>query len=251
MVISPFSVKSLFLQMRFNGQDLATGTGFIAYAGDKPVLITNRHNVTGRNQYDGKPMSKTGGIPNEIVVFHNSSDGLGTWIPIVEPLFSTDGDTDLPQWREHPTLGKDADFVALPLTKLEGVKLYAYDLNNLGADLLLGPADVLSVVGFPFGKSAGGLCAVWATGFIASEPDLDFEGRPKLLIDCRSRPGQSGSPVIAHRTGGAVALRDGSTAIYGGSVCQLIGIYSGRINEQSDLGIVWKASAIKELIDNM
>ncbi|WP_428910707.1 hypothetical protein [Niallia sp. Krafla_26] len=44
---------------------------------------------------------------------------------------------------------------------------------------------------------------------------------PLLLIDhCRSRQGQSGSPVIAYR-------------------------------KESDLGLVWKASAIKELIDSI
>lgn len=29
---------------------------------------------------------------------------------------------------------------------------------------------------------------------------------------------------------------------------EFIGIYSGRINEQSDIGLVWKVSAIRELI---
>jgi hypothetical protein len=28
-----------------------------------------------------------------------------------------------------------------------------------------------------------------------------------------------------------------------------LGVYSGRINEESDLGYVWKASALRELIE--
>jgi hypothetical protein len=104
------------------------------------------------------------------------------------------------------------------------------------------------VIGFPFGITGGGLLAVWATGFVASEPSVDFDNLPVFLIDCRSRPGQSGSPVVAYRGGGAVAMQGGGTSIFTGAVWRFLGIYSGRINEQSDLGIVWKAAAVQELI---
>jgi hypothetical protein len=90
---------------------------------------------------------------------------------------------------------------------------------------------------------------IWATGFVASEPDVNvYGGMPTMLIDCRTRQGQSGSPVLAYREGGAVAMMNGSTAMFAGSAQRFLGIYSGRINEESDLGIVWKASAIAELI---
>jgi hypothetical protein len=77
---------------------------------------------------------------------------------------------------------------------------------------------------------------------------IDFDALPTFLIDCRSRQGQSGSPVIAYRGGGMVALTGGSTAVFAGPVYRFLGIYSGRINSESDLGVVWKASAIAELI---
>jgi hypothetical protein len=32
---------------------------------------------------------------------------------------------------------------------------------------------------------------------------------------------------------------------------RLLGVYSGRINEQSDLGMVWKLSAIRELVASL
>jgi hypothetical protein len=54
--------------------------------------------------------------------------------------------------------------------------------------------------------------------------------------------------VIAYRAGGAVAMEDGGSAMFDGPVEKFIGVYSGRINAESDLGIVWKASAIAELI---
>ena len=93
--------------------------------------------------------------------------------------------------------------------------------------------------------------AILATGFVASEIDFDQGGLPIFFIDCRARPGQSGSAVIAHRNGGAVAMADGSTALINGEMTALLGIYSGRVNEQSDLGIVWKSRAIKELVESI
>jgi hypothetical protein len=143
-------------------------------------------------------------------------------------------------------MGADADFVALPLTNTTEVEFYPYDPVNTGPDIAVGPAEVLSVVGFPFGLTGGGALAIWATGFVASEPFMPDQ--PTFLIDCRSRQGQSGSAVISHRNGGSVAMTDGSTSIFGGPVTRFLGIYSGRVNAESDLGIVWKASAIAELV---
>lgn len=239
------SVQSLLLQMRVDGTPLATGTGFVLLAPMAgPVLITNRHNVTGRSQDTGRPLSTTGGLPNEVVIVHNRKNALGQWVERVETLYSG---TD-PRWHEHPTLGSKADFVALPLHSLNDVDLYPYDLEDAGPDILIGPADTVSVVGFPFAITAGGAFAVWATGFLASEPDIDYAGLPVQLIDCRSRRGQSGSPVIAYRAAGPVACKDGVTANFPVPVLKLIGVYSGRINAESDLGIVWKHSAVAELV---
>lgn len=225
----------------------STGTGFIALSARGPVLITNRHNITGRHQQTNKPLSATGGLPNEIAIVHNRANRLGEWLGKVELLF----DADKPRWIEHPILGQQADFVALPLSQLDDVQLYPYNLSDAGPKISFGPADTVSVVGFPFGLQAGGSLAVWATGFVASEPIIDFEDLPVFLIDCRSRPGQSGSAVIAYRSGGMVALEDGNAAVFGGPVARFLGIYSGRINDQSDIGIVWKAKAIQELISSI
>lgn len=236
--------------MRFNGQPLSTGTGFVSPSRRGPLLITNRHNVTGRRQDNGKPISPTGGIPNELVVLQNVKGQLGLWQEKIEPLYSDQLNEDK-RWVEHPVLGARADFVALPLTQLEDVELYPHDPANPGPDLQIGPAEPISVIGFPFGMSAGGAFAVWATGFIASEPAVDFGDLPVQLIDCRSRQGQSGSPVIAYRSGGMVAMANGYTSFFDGPVSKLIGIYSGRINAESDIGIVWKTSAILELVNSI
>lgn len=244
--ISEPSLKSLLIELRFNGQPLSTGTAFVATSARGPVLITNRHNVTGRHQETGEPLSKTSGVPNEVVVFHNRANHLGSWVARVEPLYSN----DKPLWFEHPTLGAKADFVALPLTQLNDVQLYPYTLGVGDPTILVAPAEVVSVVGFPLGLTASGCLAVWATGFVATDPDIDYANLPIFLIDCRSRQGQSGSAVIAQRTGGAVATEQG-VMVGGGVMTRFLGIYSGRVNAESDLGFVWKASSLQQLVTSI
>ncbi|MFK5915573.1 MAG: hypothetical protein QM484_14495 [Woeseiaceae bacterium] len=248
MPLQKASVQSLLIQMRFNGQVLSSGTAFVAEHPDGALLITNRHNVTGRRQDNSQPLSPTGGIPNEIKIMHNQAGQLGNWIPKIEPLTDNSGN---PLWHEHPVLGAQADFVALPLTQLVDVDLFPHTLGVGDPAILCMPADIVSVIGFPFGLTGGGCLALWATGFIASEPSVDFNNLPLFLVDCRSRPGQSGSAVIAHRNGGMVPLDNGNTSAFNGPVSRFLGIYSGRINEQSDLGLVWKAQAIQDLVNSI
>lgn len=237
------SVQSLFIEMWFGNQLLSSGTAFLVRGMSQPVLITNRHNVTGRDQNTDQPLAAHGGVPDKLVILHNKSGPIGSWIKCEEPLYD---ENQSPRWYEHPRMGPSADFVALPLSETKGIRVFPYDLSEPGPDIAVGPSEIVSVVGFPFGMTVGGAMAIWATGFVASEPNLPDE--PTFLIDCRSRPGQSGSAVICYRTG-AVTLATGTTAVFGHPVTRLLGVYSGRVNPESDLGIVWKASAISELME--
>lgn len=239
MIYEP-SVKSLRLVFCFEDTELATGTGFIVSKGMRHYLITNRHNVTGRDQISDKPMRPDCGTPNRVIIRHNKLDRLGEWIEKSEDLYLDDRE----RWIEHPVGLANFDFVALPLNDVVGAHLYSYDPNNVGPLIRCGPSDTVSVVGYPFGLTGGDL-AIWATGFVASETAFDQE--PIFLIDCRTRRGQSGSAVISFTSGGMVAMNDDSAAAYSGPVYRFLGIYSGRINKDSDLRVVWKASVIAEL----
>ncbi|TAV89299.1 trypsin-like serine peptidase [Rhizobium leguminosarum] len=241
------SVQSLFIEMYFNDTRLSSGTGFLVQAPRSLVLITNRHNVTGRRQDDNQPLSDNGGIPNKIRVWRNAAGNTGGWRPFEYSLYDND---ENPQWMEHPTMGSTADFVALPVDTPFDVVNYPYATSVPEKQLLIRPAETVSVVGFPFGQAAGGLFGVWVSGFIASEPDVNFNGLPQFLVDCRTRPGQSGSPVIAVRRGSAT-FKNGSTEIGRLNFAELLGIYSGRINDKSDIGIVWKRAAIDELVQSI
>jgi hypothetical protein len=237
------SVQSLLIELRYAGQGLATGTGFVADSPAGPVLVTNWHNIAGRHLQTGQPLSPTGAVPDEIAIVHNRAQRPGEWVVRKEKLHQN----GKIRWFEHPVLGTRADLAALPLTDVDDVALYPHDITG-GAKIRVGPADPVSVIGFPFGLQAGGSLAVWATGFVASEPDIDFNGLPVMLIDCRTRQGQSGSAVVAYRSGGAVAMADGNTSVFTGPLWRFLGVYSGRLNDQSDLDLVWKASAVAELV---
>ena len=46
-------------------------------------------------------------------------------------------------------------------------------------------------------------------------------------------------------------MEDGSAAGGPEIRSRFLGVYSGRINAESDIGVVWKASAIAELLDTI
>lgn len=261
MTIEIETIKSLFLRMSFNGELLSTGTGFLALAPRGPVLVTNRHNLTGRRQGTNEPMAKHGGVPNEVVVslpFH-PKEGVLTWVDCRYPLYDSDENR---LWFEHPAHGSDYDFVALPLVIPSDLPVYAHNLSASSNPILLRTSETVSIVGFPFSLTSAGAATgpeavgrvgyfgIWSSGFVASEQSVDYGGRPIFLVDCRGRPGQSGSPVLAVRSG-MVTHQDGRTANYFGRFTEFVGIYSGRVNEQSDLGFVWKRSAIQELVSSL
>lgn len=249
--ITSESVSTIFLDVGTKaGGKLSTASGALVRRGGGPTfLVTNRHVVTGLRQETNEVLSATGAVPDTLLALIPAEDpGLGFVFMSVEiPLI--DGDWRR-CWVEHPTYGAKADIVAIPLPRSapanEQLQRFTYDLDKPHV-AYLSPGETVSVVGFPFGKSVDNT-AIWATGFVATEPGADYDNLPVMLIDCRSREGQSGSPVLFSRLGGAVPTGPKGMAMYNGRVTDFLGIYSGRINNESDLGKVWKATAVAELL---
>jgi Trypsin-like peptidase domain len=247
LLLTKPSVMSLLIEMRFQDQPLGTGTGFVCNTTSGPALVTNWHIVSGRRLDTRQPLnSRTAAIPDNVRILHNRADNLGSWVWKTEPLYRE----QTPLWIEHPRLGDRADIAVLPLTAVDDVEIFPYELAD-GPTLVYRPSDAVSVVGFPFGMQAGGSLAVWTTGFVASEPQVDYNGLPIFLVDCRTRNGQSGSAVIVHRNGGWVTMEDGQPRLLQTPATRFVGIYSGRINEESDLGMVWKAQAVAEAVNSV
>ena len=251
------STKSIYIEMYFEEILLANGTGFLV-ARDKEkrcVFFTNKHNVTGKNPLTGKHISSTLAEPTHITIyFHKNLDNaLGEWLPIKLPLYRNDGSK---YWYEHPTLGSDVDVVALNLEWGSDVRNLPYylDLDLDDAPLDISPSGTVSVIGFPFGLTTYGKFPIWSTGFLAQELSLINKDNPLFLIDCRTRQGQSGSPVVAFRKGTyrTIDFENGKISqTVGGNSCvwKFLGIYFGRVNNESDLVSVLHVSIFSELYD--
>lgn len=235
-----------------DGHELSYASGFIVTGPTGPLLITSRHVVTGRDQDTGTPLSASGGIPDNVLVTHNGSEkdakGSDTLVIASESLYD---DSGAPRWFEHPILRDRADIVALPLTRLAGIELMPVTITHSSNPISCRPTEMVSVVGYPFGRSGPGSLAIWAAGFIASEIGILWNGLPIILIDCRSRPGQSGSPVFAYRP--SLFIRENGelqVPVPGTAGYRFLGVYGGRIHPDSDIGMVWNADCLRELVDS-
>lgn len=238
--VHPASLQSLCLELLAGEQVLHTATGFVVDAGSHPFLVTSWHVVAGRDPATARLVGPT--PPDAVRIHHHAQGGTGT-APVTEPLLDTEGD---PLWATHPTYGPRVDLVALPLTQLDGVALHSRRLLDLGAAEIEVPitADV-SVVGFPFGPRRLGERPVWTRGTVATEHGVDYDGRPCFLVDARTGKGQSGAPVLL--TGAQQSASNGSGPTVG---TQLVGVYSGRVSDELDLGFVWRSSVVTEVLVN-
>ena len=207
-VFDSLSGLSLYIRMYFRQTLLASGTCFFVMSADGPVLVTNRHNFTGRDNITCKTLHKQGGIPDHAVVTLYGSGEVHYHIDLVDH-----ENPEVPSWVEHPALGSKADIVALPVKEVANIigEINSVSLGGVSSQGNWHRWDVgseLQVIGYPYGQ-IGGPFPIWSKGFIASEPDVDVAGLPMFLIDCKSRPGQSGSPVWARFRKGDVVTHKG------------------------------------------
>lgn len=227
------------------GSVLGSATGFfVRDAERRPWLVTNRHVVTGRH-WETDSVDGYGGVAPSAIRVSVPMAGRFSWTQV---LIELGDEENQPRWREHPELGRAVDVVALPMPETEQVDIIEWPLGVGIARHDL--TDTLYVIGFPVGfdpVQAVGVFGVWTRASIAWQPRLDWRGLPCFLVDCRSRSGQSGSPAVfyANRLTSFMGI-DGHMRT--GPAWSLVGIYSGRIHKESDLGIVWKRPALEQII---
>jgi hypothetical protein len=236
ILIDPLSLCSLLVETRGYDLTLGTATAFCVRKGGNTLLITNLHVVTGRNADIGELLSSIGAVPDQIRILHHAKHGLGNWVIRTEALY-IDG---VRRWYEHPK-GQAIDVIALPITVDGDVTVYELDLSLADFDMVVRVAMPVSIIGFPLERATTGMMPIWQTGHIASDPDMDYEDRPVFLIDATTRGGMSGSPVVLRIYG------DYAT-IGGKSWTRFLGVYSGRIHDQTEIGRVWRPSVIKEIL---
>lgn len=236
-------------------KQVSQGTGFfygvknLAGVIDTVFLVTNYHVVTGHSP--GSPMPAKG----DRVVFylHKDQNQPSEVKQVVLPLYSTAG---TPLW-EQSTEHLDADVILLPLPKaaFEGIAMFVFIDEHTRSDIRIRPTSGATLLGYPYGFSdTTNRLPVWKTGHVASEPQVDFQGKPAFLVDVSAFPGMSGSPVLAVANG---VYEDEREVMRTGRVLRLLGIFSsvpfirsqtpGQGDTSLQLGYVWKAALIADL----
>lgn len=140
--------------------------------------------------------------------------------------------------------------------KLGDAKLNNRPLNTYPdfVEYSVAVGDDAFVLGYPLGLDGGPKLPIWKRASIATEPHYDLEHLPKILIDTATREGMSGAPVIAVQRG-LIQPRGAKSPAENifGTVESFLGVYSGRVGDDglgAQLGIVWKASAVDEIVRN-
>ena len=256
IVPDPISLTTHHLHLKFRETDtvLSSGTGFVYEKDQASYLVTNWHVVAGRDPNTGECVSDTKGIPDIISTMFRHRDQPGNCHREEIELYR-DSQMRKPTWYEHPHYGRSVDVVVLPLSEYVRTNYRLFPINTIEFDATFAEevADEAFVVGYPFFDTTYLQLPIWKRASIASEPSVDLDQLPKLLIDTATRPGLSGSPVIMQRVGlhGMTGnTMKGNELI--GRIRNFIGVYSGRIGAhelKAQLGIVWKARVIAEIID--
>ena len=100
--IDQYSVAAIPIEMYFNDTFLSIGTAFLWAQDDRLFLITNWHNVSGKDPNTGEHLSKTAAEPNRIKVWFNRKNQLGDKFAKFVPIRDTQG---VPVWFVHPQHG--------------------------------------------------------------------------------------------------------------------------------------------------
>lgn len=238
--------------MLYKDQTLSLGTGFFYELDGNSYLITNWHNVAGRHPQTQKLLSSSGGLPDRVRLTVSKEGILGQWFEHELPLY-TDANTHTqpakPIWLVHPTSEEKIDAVAIPFKAPKGGDLNLVNTIHSTPNMQISVSDDVFILGYPKGITGGGSFPIWKRASIATEPGLDLNSLPYMLVDTATRKGMSGAPVIAKRSGGY--SEEGGGMIIGTDGSKFIGVYSGRLGVgemQAQLGVVWKVSAIDEII---
>jgi hypothetical protein len=224
---------------------LSQATGFLVRFEKRLFLITNWHVLTGRNPITGE-VSGSAALPEYLEVSFPVLLG-GDLYWTAQRLDLYDRRTREALWFVHPyapPMEGGTDVIALPIDS-EPPMVYAYSLEDALDVRALTPGAEVSIVGYPFGVETE--APVWSRATVASEPRHGFKDDPMYLVDTRSRPGQSGSPVISPDSR---LVRCGSGQ-EPDQKWSLAGIYSGRVDAELDLGRLWWPVVISEVLSSM
>ncbi len=246
--------QQIAIGLEETGTTFSTGSSFFYEYKERIFLITNWHNVTGRNPINGEPLSKNhAGIP-DIFITYLRLRGKNEHAELNTIKLYSDDEMTKPKWLVHPDHREKIDVIALEIDQEGKYRYSAINKADFDKDIPPEVGDECFVIGYPFEDFRYLGLPIWKKASIATEPSVNEDLLPKLLIDTATRPGLSGSPVIyqqigIHKIGPNGQLNNDSLI---GRIRGFLGIYSGRIGKgeiYAQLGIVWKEKVILEIIE--
>lgn len=233
---------------------IGSGTGVLISAAGRTFLFSNYHVFTGKHAYTDEMVGEA--TPDFLEVSYRVENG--TEMPTISKF-------------EHPLLDRNRNPQFFSLSAAErrlpveasGVK-FAIDVaalevanipHNSGFlnfekpnEFHVPVMEKVGIVGFPFDLSGTEGFPIWLTGTVAS----DLANRPYrkyFLVDARTRPSCSGSLVVL-KTLGASHNYSGGKMDGQGNTIHTLGIYSGRVKPDSDIGIVWHWNTVEQLLES-
>lgn len=261
MGIEALSAAVAKVRLLRNETTLGTASGFFwakqGSPADRPhyYLVTNWHVVTGVNPETGRTLNASGARPNKLILEYWRDDG--THFTSLNSVISPAADRDQVPFLEHPDVGQKIDIACVDLGQPDFRVKAVNDLCKSTLDLVVG-GDAF-VVGHPTTMDLQGT-PLWKRASIASEPEIDVDGLPLILIDSLTSRGMSGSPVVQSRSIGRAKGR-GTVILAGAADYNLAGVYSGRAPDPDpqldtpepgriglQLGRCWKAELIDVII---
>lgn len=241
----------------FIKQDTTKNLSFIS-------LVTNYHVITGSAPVEHKePIGD-----NIIFYFHKNENDPSELKQVRFPLFTKEGK---PIWISSLKF-PSADIAIIPLisTLYSDCKVFGISEDWTKSKIVLHPTSTITIVGYPYGFSdTTNNIPIWKTGTLASEPLFDFNGKPLLLVDISAFSGMSGSPTFAVANG-IYEVEPGTMTP--GNVRKFLGIYASmqmleekkyleqldtdkkegiKISESLELGHIWRADLIIEIINKI
>lgn len=233
-------------RMLFGEKPLATGTCFSVSQGERWFIVTNRHNVTGLDQHTGKSLHSLAAIPNRLAIYLPTPDlGNKWWVHILE-LYDQQG---CPRWVEHPTLGRQADVVALPFDRPAETSCFGVVLDDF-YDFAVEPGDEVTALGYRFGKPEFSLFPQWVACTLVTPPNDEYQGLPAFLVRGDTAPGSSGYPIIAYRPNATGLTHSDGRPLGTDWASRFLGVYSGRLigEDVAGLGLVWSIDCVRGVV---
>lgn len=240
--LHPYSLFAVKIEPRFREVRLSTGTALCVQRAGRTFLVTAGHNLSGRDSITNSPLSPTCAIPDCLSVwFHHQDTDEERWTELTLPLLDKKNKS---LWLAP--LNPAIDIAILEFSPRSAL-VPTLNLDKYSGLPSVAPGKHVHVIGYPLGEASHGHFPIWNTGSLATELVIDFKGLPSFLIDCTSRKGNSGSPVLAET--GYMATATGFDREHHFPELSVLGIYTGRLDDRSDLGVVWKLPAIAQIIE--